>query len=293
MSVVLCGLELEHPVVNGSGTFDAIAALGVFGDELLRAFPFSAYVSKTITLRPRAGNPAPRLFETPGGMINSIGLPNKGLDGYLEHDLPILARLPVPLITNVMGSDAGELSQLVAACDAQDAIAAIELNVSCPNVATGLDIGADPVELQAVVAAVRPHTDKPLIVKLTPNTADVAACAVGAQAGGADAVSLINTLRAMALKPGGSREPWLGGRTGGLSGPAIRAVALAQVAAVAAAVDVPIVGMGGVQTAAHAQDLLDVGATIVAVGTETFRDPAAGARVAAGLDEMSAKSGLS
>jgi dihydroorotate dehydrogenase (NAD+) catalytic subunit len=293
MSVTFCGLELEHPIINGSGTFDAIAALGVFGDELRAAFPFSAYVSKTITLAPRPGNPAPRLWETPGGMINSIGLPNKGLHGYLEHDLPILAELGVPLITNVMGSDAGELSQLVAACHERPEIAAVELNVSCPNVATGLDIGADPVELQSVVAAVRPHTDKPLIVKLTPNTADVAACAAGAQAGGADAVSLINTLRAMALAPDGSHEPWLGGRTGGLSGPAIRNVALAQVAAVAARVDVPVIGMGGVQTSAHAQDMLDVGAQLVAVGTETFRDPAAGARIASGLRDLSAKSGVS
>ncbi len=295
MSVWLCGLELEHPVINGSGTFDAIAALGVFGDELRAGFPFSAYVSKTITLRPRPGNPAPRLWETPAGMINSIGLPNKGLAGYLEHDLPVLADLRVPLITNVMGSDASELIELVSACDGRAEIAAIELNVSCPNVSTGLDIGADPRELEAVVAAVRPHTDKPLIVKLTPNTADVAACAVGAEAGGADAVSLINTLRAMALNPHPGRrgEPWLGGRTGGLSGPAIRAVALAQVAAVAASVSVPIVGMGGVQTSVHAQDLLDAGATIVAVGTETFRDPAAGVRIANGLGQTPAKSGLS
>ncbi len=291
MSVWLCGLELEHPIINGSGTFDAIAALDVFGDQLLAAFPFSAYVSKTITLRPRPGNPAPRLFETPGGMINSIGLPNKGLAGYVEHDLPVLATLPVPLITNVMGSDADELSQLVAACHARPEIAAVELNVSCPNVATGLDIGADPGELQAVVAAVRPHTDKPLIVKLTPNTADVPACAAGAQAGGADAVSLINTLRAMALRPDGVAQPWLGGRTGGLSGPAIRTVALAQVAAVAARVEIPVIGMGGVQTSAHAQNLLDVGAKLVAVGTETFRDPAAAVRIASGLRKFAAKSG--
>jgi dihydroorotate dehydrogenase (NAD+) catalytic subunit len=290
VSVDLCGLTLAHPIINGSGTFDAITAHDVFGDALREAFPFSAYVTKTITLRPRAGNPAPRLWETPAGMINSIGLPNKGLAAYLQHDLAALAWLDVPLITNVMGSGADELIELVATCHARAEIAAIELNVSCPNVATGLDIGADPRELEAVVAAVRPHTDKPLIVKLTPNTADVAACAQGAQAGGADAVSLINTLRAMALRPDGSREAWLGGRTGGLSGPAIRAVALAQVAAVAARVELPIIGMGGVQTATHAQDLLDCGATIVAVGTETFRDPAVASDIAAGLGEKAAKS---
>jgi dihydroorotate dehydrogenase (NAD+) catalytic subunit len=283
-----CGIELAHPVVNGSGTFDAIAARRAFGDGLVDRFPFSAFVSKTITLQPRAGNPPPRLWETAGGMINSIGLPNKGLAGYLAHDLPELAQLPVPLITNIMGATGEELGELAAACDERDEIAAVELNVSCPNVETGLDIGAVPAELERVVAQVRTRTAKPMIVKLTPNTADVPACAVAAEAGGADAVSLINTLRAMALGPDG--RPWLGGRTGGLSGAAIRSVALAQVAAVAQRVTVPIVGMGGVQTGSHARDLLLAGATLVGVGTETFRDPAAGTRIADELRENSAKS---
>ena len=268
-----CGLQLDHQVINGSGTFDAIAARRVFGPTLDREFPFAAYVSKTITLSPRAGNPPPRLWEAAGGMINSIGLPNKGLDGYLAEDLPQLAELPVPLITNVMGSSAEELAALVEACEQRAEIAAIELNVSCPNVKTGLDIGADPVQLEQVVSACRPHTKKPLIVKLTPNTADVPACARAAEAGGADAVSLINTLRAMALAPGTAGESWLGGGSGGLSGPAIRVVALAQVSAVARAIGVPVVGMGGVQRAAHARDLLDAGATLVAVGSESFRNP--------------------
>jgi dihydroorotate dehydrogenase (NAD+) catalytic subunit len=289
--VHFCGLELEHPIVNGSGTFDAIAAHAVFGDSFLEQFPFSAFVSKTITLAPRDGNPPPRLWETPSGMINSIGLPNKGLDGYLEHDLPKLAALPVPLITNVMGSTADELSELVAACDAQDAIRAIELNVSCPNVKTGLDIGADPASLAEVLRAVRPKTAKPLIVKLTPNTADVALVAAAAEAEGADAVSLINTLRATAHAPGGGGRPWLGGTTGGLSGPAIRAVALAQVTAVAQRVSIPVVGMGGVQRGDHAAQLLRAGATLVAVGTESFRDPAAGARIARELRRLQADSG--
>ena len=192
------------------------------------------------------------------------------------------AELPVPLITNVMGSTAEELGALVEAVGERDAVAAVELNVSCPNVKTGLDIGAVPAELERVVRTVRPRTAKPIVVKLTPNTADVPACARAAEAGGADAVSLINTLRGMALAPDGE-GPWLGGGTGGLSGPAIRAVALAQVAAVAAASSIPIVGMGGVATGKHAQDLMRAGATLVAVGTESFRDPAAGARVACEL----------
>jgi dihydroorotate dehydrogenase (NAD+) catalytic subunit len=299
MSVAFCGLQLAHPIINGSGTFDAIAAAEAFAEDIRGEFPFAAYVSKTITLAPRTGNPPPRLWESPAGLINSIGLPNKGLEGYLAEDLPRLTGIttaaeagresrPVPLITNVMGSSSEEFSALIEACEQRAEIAALELNVSCPNVKTGLDIGADPRQLEQLLRAVRPRTAKPLIVKLTPNTADVAACAAGAEAGGADAVSLINTLRAMALTPpaengAGGRPEWLGGHTGGLSGPAIRAVALAQVAAVARRVAIPVVGMGGVQSAAHAQDLLDVGATLVAVGTESFRDPSAGARIAGEL----------
>jgi dihydroorotate dehydrogenase (NAD+) catalytic subunit len=279
--IEFCGLALAHRVINGSGTFDAIAARRAFGPALDERFPFAAYVSKTITLTPREGNAPPRLWETPAGLINSIGLPNKGLDRYLAEDLPQLATLPAPLITNVMGSTGDELASLVAACDARPEIAAIELNVSCPNVKTGLDIGADPGQLEDVVRACRGRSDKPLVVKLTPNTADVPACAKAAEAAGADSVSLINTLRELALAPGGS--PWLGGSTGGLSGPAIRAIALAQVAAVARAVTIPVVGMGGVQSAAHARDLLDAGATLVAVGTESFRDPSVASRIAAEL----------
>lgn len=287
MSVDFCGLRLAHPVINGSGTFDAIAARGVFGDALDRDFPFAAFVSKTITLAPRTGNPPPRLWEAQSGLVNSIGLPNKGLERYIAEDLPELARLPVPLIVNVMGSSAEEISELVRGCDAHEEIAAIELNVSCPNVHTGLDIGADPIQLERVVAAVRPTTRKPMIVKLTPNCADVAACASAAQEGGADAISLINTLRAMALVPTDGHgpqpahaTPWLGGRTGGLSGAAVRPVALAQVAAVVARVSIPVVGMGGVQSALHARQFLDVGATLVAVGTESFRNPRAASEIA-------------
>jgi dihydroorotate dehydrogenase (NAD+) catalytic subunit len=273
-----CGISLPHPIVNGSGTFDAIAARRVFGDALLADFPFAAFVSKTITVRPRAGNPPPRLYETAAGMLNSIGLPNKGLAGYLREDLPQLAELPVPLITNVMGSTADELVELVEAVGDRPEVAAIELNVSCPNVKTGLDIGAVPSELERVVRAVRPRTAKPLVVKLTPNTAEVTGCARAAESAGADSVSLINTLRGMALHPREGR-PWLGAGTGGLSGPAIRPVALAQVSAVAAVVSIPVVGMGGVATGKHAADLLDAGATLVAVGTESFRDPNAGSRI--------------
>jgi dihydroorotate dehydrogenase (NAD+) catalytic subunit len=287
LSVDFCGVELAHPIINASGTFDAIAARQAFGEQLLERFPFAAFVSKTVTVEPRQGNPPPRLWELAGGLMNSIGLPNKGLRGYLEQDLPRLAELPVPLIVNVMGFSRDEVAELVRAFAELEQVAALELNVSCPNVETGLIMGADPQEVARLLDAVRPLTGKPLIVKLTPNATDVAAVALAAQESGASAVSLINTIRGMAMRPG-TAQPWLGGVTGGVSGPSVRAIALAQVSAVSAAVRIPIVGMGGVQSGDDALDLLRAGATLVAVGTESFRDPGAGARVARELDRDSA-----
>ena len=276
-----CGIPLAHRIVNGSGTFDAIAARRAFGDALLEQFPFAAFVSKTVTLEPRQGNPPPRLWELPAGLMNSIGLPNKGLEGYLKQDLPQLAELPVPLIVNVMGSTREDVARLVAAFAERGEVAALELNVSCPNVKTGLIMGADPRELAALLDHVRPHAGgKPLIVKLTPNCASPADVAAAAEQHGADAVSLINTLRGMAMHPDRPGEPWLGGGTGGVSGPAVRAIALSQVREVRARTDLPIVGMGGVQSGRHAVDLHRAGADVVAVGTESFRDPLAAARIA-------------
>jgi dihydroorotate dehydrogenase (NAD+) catalytic subunit len=278
LSRELCGMRLEHPVINGSGTFDAIAARRAFGDRLAAEFPFSAYVSKTITPEPRAGNPPPRLYETPAGLINSIGLPNKGLEGFLIADLPELASLPVPLIVSVMAPSRDGFESLVERVGSRREVAAIELNVSCPNVKSGLIVGEQPTETLALCEALRPLTEKPLIVKLTPNTGDPAAVAVAAAEGGADAVSLINTLRATGYASG-SREPWLGAGSGGLSGPAIRPVALDQARRVAAAVSIPVIGMGGIESGADAVDFLAAGAAAVAVGTASFRDPLAGRRV--------------
>ena len=291
MTVMFCGIALEHPIVNASGTFDAIAARRAFGDEVLERFPFSAFVTKTVTLEPRGGNPPPRLWELPSGLMNSIGLPNKGLARFLDEDLTELAALPVPLIVNVMGFSADEVAELVTACSERDQVAALELNVSCPNVKTGLVMGAEPQELRALLGRVRPLTTKPLIVKLSPNAGDVVAVARAAEGEGADAVSLINTLRGMALHPRNAR-PWLGGGTGGVSGPAVRAIALAQVSAVAESVDIPVVGIGGVASGRDALDLIAAGATLVAVGTENFRDPAAGLRINSELAELFAKSAV-
>jgi dihydroorotate dehydrogenase (NAD+) catalytic subunit len=284
--VEFCGLKLKHPVINASGTFDVMAARRVYGDALLEDFPFSAFVSKTITPEARVGNEPQRIWETPAGMINSIGLPNEGLEGFLAEDLPQLAELPVPLIVSVMGTSAEEFRKLVEGVAERDEVAAIELNVSCPNVHSGLIVGEQPSETLALVEALRSLTGKPLIVKLTPNVADPASVAVAAEEGGADAVSLINTLKAGAIDPK-TGEAGIAAGHGGLSGPAVRPVAIAQLRTVAAAVDLPIVGMGGICEAADAREMLTAGATLVAVGTESFRDPRAGNRIAADLAERS------
>jgi dihydroorotate dehydrogenase (NAD+) catalytic subunit len=279
----LCGIELAHPVINASGTYDAIAARKVFGDELLEDFPFSAFVSKTITPEPRAGNEPQRIWETPAGMINSIGLPNKGLEGFLAEDLPQLAQLPVPLIVSVMATDREDFARLVTAVAERGEVAAVELNVSCPNVHSGLIVGEQPSETEALLEALRPLTEKPVIVKLTPNVADPGAVAVAAEDGGADAVSLINTLKASAIDPA-TGQPGIAAGHGGLSGPAVRPIALQQLRAVRSAVELPLIGMGGIACAADAAEFLAAGATLVAVGTESFRDPQAGTRVAQGLE---------
>ena len=256
MAVEFCGIALAHRVINASGTFDAIAAHRAFGDALLERFPFAAYVSKTVTVEPRQGNPPPRLLEQAGGMINSIGLPNKGLRGYLAEDLPRLAELPVPLIVNVMGFGRDEVVTLVAAFAERDEVAALELNVSCPNVKTGMVMGADPAETAALVDAVRPLTSKPLIVKLTPNCTSPGAVAAAAEEHGADAHLARSTRSAGWPSTRATRTG-----AGSAAAPvACRArpsgtIALAQVAEVRERVRIPLVGMGGVQRASHACDL--------------------------------------
>ena len=283
-----CGLELATPVINASGTYDAIAARKVFGDQLLEEFPFSAFVSKTITPEPRAGNPPQRIWETPAGMLNSIGLPNKGLEGFLTHDLLQLAELPVPLIVSVMATNREEFSRLVREVGERDEVAAIELNVSCPNVHSGLIVGENPTETEALLETLRPLTEKPLIVKLTPNVADPGSVAVAAEAGGADAVSLINTLKASAIDPA-TGAPALAAGHGGLSGPAVRPIALQQLRAVTSACELPAIGMGGICSGADASEFLAAGATLVAIGTENFRDPQAGSRIGKELETKLSK----
>ena len=287
----ICGIELDGPVLNGSGTFDALAARRVFGDALVEEFPFDCYVSKTITMNPRPGNPPYRLWETPSGMINSIGLPGPGLDGFLENDLGRLAEVGVPLIVSVMADSAEDFEVLVSRVAAREEVAGIELNVSCPNVHSGLIVGEQPSETEALMKRLRPLTDKPLIVKLTPNVANPQEVAAGAESGGADAVSMINTVKAAAIDPAGNRA-WLGVGAGGLSGPAVRPIALAQVRVVSSTVSIPVIGMGGITDAESALEFVLAGARVVAVGTENFRDPRAGTAVTEGLPAALARRGF-
>lgn len=277
----LGGLRLAHPVLNASGTLDARAAHAVLGDATLGC---AAHVTKTITPEPRAGNPAPRIAEVPGGMINSIGLPGPGIERFLAEVLPATAALvDVPIVVSVGGFSHDDYVTLAERLADRDEVAALELNLSCPNVKSGcISIGTDPSETEAVTKRVRERARLPLLVKLSPSVADVAELARAAEAGGADALTLTNTARGMVMNrwTGG---PLLGGGTGGVSGPALRPQALSALAAARAAVGVALVGLGGIETADDARDFLGAGATAVAIGTAIFRDPRAPSRVRAGL----------
>jgi dihydroorotate dehydrogenase (NAD+) catalytic subunit len=277
VSVAVGRVALEHPVVNGSGTLDPLAAEAA---GLAVAAELAAVVTKTVTPLPRAGNPPPRIAETPAGMLNSIGLANPGIDAFRASVLPRLRALGRPLVVSIGGFAADQYASLAAALRDEEGIVALELNVSCPNVESGcLSIGSDPDETRDVTArCVAAAGDRPVWVKLSPNVADVGAMARAADEGGADALVAINTLRGAAFdRTRGA--PLLGGPGGGLSGPAIRPVALAAVAACRAASRLPVVGSGGVASGQDALAFLDAGAAAVAVGTAAFREPLLARRV--------------
>ncbi len=269
LSVVVAGVRMRNPVMAASGTFG-------YGREyagLVDLGRLGALVVKGTSLEPWPGNPPPRTVETPAGMLNSIGLENPGLDHLLREDLPWLRAQGVPVVVNVVGRTAREYAEMARRLDGVPGVAALEANISCPNVEEGgLAFGADPDEAAALVEGMRRATSLPLIVKLTPNVTDITAVARRVVEAGADAVSLINTLVGMAIDVE-TRRPVLARGTGGLSGPAIRPVALAMVYRVAQAVEVPVIGMGGIWDGRDAVEFILAGASAVAVGTATFVDP--------------------
>jgi dihydroorotate dehydrogenase (NAD+) catalytic subunit len=272
----LCGIPLRNPVTNGSGTLDALVA-GTLG--------LGAFVTKTVTLHAREGNPAPRIAETPGGMVNSIGLANPGLDRFCAEHLPALGELGVPVIVSVGGWSPAEYGAAVERISAAGVAAAIELNVSCPNVDSGcISIGTDAGETRSLVARCTALTELPVLVKLAPNVADIGAIATAAAEGGAHGLALVNTVRGIAVDRD-TLQPLLGGGGGGLSGPAIKPVGLHAVFHAFGATGLPIVGMGGIASTQDAVEYLAAGACTVAIGTALFRDPDLPRRIVAELEE--------
>ena len=289
LSVNLAGIKLANPTLTCSGTCGYAFEYADFMD-LSR---LGAFVTKSITREERPGNNPTRIVETRGGMLNAIGLANVGLKRFLVEKVPLLQKMPCPVIANVAGHSYDDYVETCAAMDSIDCIAGVELNVSCPNVKDGLTFGTDPTRLKDLVGQVKkvlPH--KPLIVKLSPNVEDIVATARGAIDGGANMLSLVNTFTAMAIDIW-KRKPRLANVTGGLSGPAIKPIALHLVSRVyrniAKSAGVPLIGMGGVQTWQDAVEFTLAGSSAVAIGTALFVDPATPNKICDGLNEYLAK----
>jgi len=301
LSVRLGSLLLTHPIINASGTMEIFDLAEVCGPEILSAPPVAAYVPKTITVDARKGNPSPRILETPGGMINAIGLSGEGLDVFVGDRLPRLLQLPCPVILSVGGFSLAEYIRLAEGLrDAAEAVlgaewtgkVGLELNISCPNVHSGcVSIGSNPAETEMVVGAVRGAWPGLLIAKLTPNVTDITAIGRAAEAAGADALAAVNTYKGLVIDRK-TLKPYLGNATGGLSGPAIKPLALRAVYELFETVTVPLIGMGGVATTEDVLDFIACGARVVAVGSAGFREPLLAARLAAELGEDLAQRGL-
>lgn len=288
LSVHIAGLRLANPVLTASGTFG-------YGEEFQNFFDLNmlgGLITKTITLERRPGNPSPRIAETSAGMLNSIGLPNLGVEGFIREKWPFLKKLTTPVIVNVAGKTGEDFVAVVERLESVAGIAAYELNFSCPNVKEGgLSFSADAETALRVTRSVRRVTKRPLIVKLTPNVTSIAAIGLAVQEGGADAVSAINTLVGMAVDIH-TRKPRLATITGGLSGPAIKPVALAKVFELVQVLQIPVIAIGGILTAEDALEFLIVGAAAVQVGTASFIRPDAAWRVIQGLEQHGQKYGI-
>jgi dihydroorotate dehydrogenase (NAD+) catalytic subunit len=266
MSVNIGGIALKNPVMTASGTFGYAREFAHYID-LNR---LGAIVVKGLSLNPSKGNPPPRIVETPCGMLNAIGLENVGIEAFIEEKLPFLKEILTPILINIYGKKIEEYAEIASRVDDLEEVAGIEVNISCPNVkAGGLAFGVDPVSANSVVKAVRGRTSKPVIVKLSPNVTDITVIARSVEDAGADSISLINTLTGMAIDVE-TRRPRLSNITGGLSGPAIKPVALRMVWQVAQTVKIPVIGIGGIMKAEDALEFIIAGATAVQVGTANF-----------------------
>ncbi len=271
LNVRLGRLNLVNPILVASGTFGYVREMAGF----VRLERLGGVIPKTVTLRPRAGNPTPRTVETPSGLLNAIGLDNDGIDHFRTHHLPYLRTVGTAVIANIAGEDEDQFVDMAAMIGEEPGVAAVELNISCPNVSRGLDLGVDPRAVARLVGRVRASCPLPIIAKLTPNVTDIVAIARASADGGADAVSLVNTFRGMAVD-WRRRRPILANDVGGLSGPAIKPLALRMVWEVARALPgLPVIGIGGISDADDALEFLVAGASAVQVGTATFADPAA------------------
>ena len=281
LSVNLAGLPLDNPVVPASGTF----GYGLEFADLMPIDGIGGIIVKGTTLNPREGNDYPRMAETASGMLNCVGLQNKGVDYFCEHIYPEIKDIDTNIIVNVSGSSPDDYAECAARVDALEKVPAIELNISCPNVKQGgMAFGVTCEGAASVVKAVRKRYHKTLIVKLSPNVTNIAEIARAVEAEGADSVSLINTLMGMAIDIE-KRRPKLSIGTGGLSGPAVKPVALRMVWQVAKAVKIPVIGLGGIMTATYAIEFLMAGATAIEIGTANFIDPAVTIKVRDGIDE--------
>jgi dihydroorotate dehydrogenase (NAD+) catalytic subunit len=282
LAVEIAGIKMKNPVMPASGTFG-------YGEKYacyLDLETLGAVVTKGLSLRPKAGNPTPRITETTSGMLNAIGLQNVGIDGFIEYKLPFLREINTPVIVNFFGNTLEEYGEVAQRLSDIPEVAGVELNISCPNVKQGgIVFGTDAACAHEVVAHVRKHLRKPLIVKLTPNVTDITVVARAVEEAGADAISCINTITGMAVDVR-TRRPRLANRTGGLSGPAIRPIAVRMVHQVVQAVKVPVIGIGGIVEAADALEFLIVGATAVQVGTANFVNPTAMSTIIAGIEKF-------
>lgn len=281
LSVIIGKLKLKNPVMVASGTFG-------YGEEykdVVDIERLGAIIVKAVTLNPALGNPQPRIFEVTAGMLNSIGLQNDGIDYFIEKKIPMLKEFGVPIIANIAGISADEYKELSTRLENVPEISGIEINISCPNVKKGgMQFGADPKWTYKVVKTVRDSTTKTVITKLSPNVTDIVEIAGSAEDAGSDAVSLVNTFKAMAIDIG-TRKPILGTGTGGLSGPCIKPIALRMVWEAASKINIPVIGMGGIMNTKDALEFIIAGASCIQIGTANFINPKTAVEIISGIEE--------